>query len=100
MPDLTPDELALECGGALDHEGEEDDAVTVLVCAEGKRATKKWRAGATTADGYDAGTLFEHRVYPVADLHELATLLDGLASNARAFVVRGEPLEGIAPIGR
>ena len=70
------------------------DAVTVLRCAPGRRATKLITGrpdGSVSVDGYDTGKHFSVEEHPVASIHELAALLDRLSRDTSRFVIRGEP---------
>ena len=70
------------------------DAVTVLRCAPGRRATKLITGhpdGSVSVDGYDTGKHFMAEEHPATGIHDLAALLDRLSRDASRFVVRGEP---------
>ena len=70
------------------------DFVTILRCAQGKSATKAIHPG---KDGpiigdYNAGLWFSVDMAPVDGIESLAGVLDRTSEDARAFVIRGEPL--------
>ena len=73
--------------------------MTVLRCAPGRRATKLITGcpdGSASVDGYDTGKHFSVAEHPVASIHELAAVLTRLSQDGSRFVIRGEPLPGVA----
>src|SRR5689334_12236738 len=78
-------------GGARSDGG---DALTILRCAQGKSATKLVHLGkdGPVIGDYNAGVWFSVDTAPVADIASLAAALDRTSEDARAFVIRGEPL--------
>lgn len=75
------------------------DAVTVLRCSPGHRATKRWTLDPDTdelsVEGYDAGVWFSVAEHPAGSLEDLAGVIDQCRRDPRAFVILGEPLDGI-----
>jgi hypothetical protein len=80
--------LAAGCNG---------DALSVLRCAPGFRATKRvtYTKRGPRIDGYDAGKHFAVGEVAVGGIHELAAALDVVSREPRAFVIRAEPLPGV-----
>jgi len=70
------------------------DNVTVLICAGGKSATKKFinNKGNITKIGYDAGLFFGVMTKPVSNIADLSGILTVLESIPKAFIIRGELL--------
>lgn len=98
------DAFADECGGLLDHIGEElshvPDTVTVLVCREGYRAAKLWRGEASEPEAYRCGLYFEHEQHEVRGIVDVLDLLTSLSHRSRACVVRGVPRADVGPVIR
>jgi len=68
-------------------------AVMVLRCLRGKHARKSWRRDGgrwELAESYRAGKYLDARERPVHNVFDLARVLAELASDPRAFVVRGQ----------
>src|SRR5690242_7448127 len=73
------------------------DTLTVLRCEPGRRAAKiirRAQAG-VTIDGYDCGAWFQVARVPVGSLSELAETAESVSRDPLAFIIRGEPLEGV-----
>ena len=76
------------------------DVVTIARCAAGHRATKLIRGaqdGDVTIDGYDAGKYLAAETRTLSDLGDLAAVLNKVAADPRAYVMRGELLPDIDP---
>ena len=71
------------------------DAITILECEEGRRATKRIRLGpgerGTVTDDYDAGMWFTAHIHQLTGPDDLFSLLQRTSANSRAFVIRGAP---------
>lgn len=67
--------------------------LTILRCTGSARATKRWSWNPTLQEwvkvGYQAGARFTAEEHPVADLADLATVLERVSADPRALVVRG-----------
>ncbi|UEM08150.1 hypothetical protein JL101_036260 (plasmid) [Skermanella rosea] len=74
------------------------DSVTVLRTF-GPLATKRIRfnkpTGSYKFENYGRAAKFSIAEHPVADIHDLAQLLEATAQDPQSFVVRGKPAEGI-----
>lgn len=96
-------ELALECGGRGDAEGE-SDRMTVLRCSSRQRATKVWHLddrGERVCEPYDRIKLWRASTVRVSSLADVARVLGRLEREPTCAVIRGEPLEGVAgTVGR
>lgn len=74
------------------------NAITVLRCRPKLIATKRWSVGpdgAPVCEGYGKAKNWHVGQHRVAGLEQLAGLLDRLAADPRAIVIRGEPLPGV-----
>lgn len=70
------------------------DFVTVLYCADGKRAAKRYTDPFVPPDGFDAGYLFDVEEAPVSSLADLAALVEKHRRNPRVMFVRGRYVGG------
>jgi hypothetical protein len=78
------------------------DEITVLACAAGHSASKKWgrdEDGKVQKFGYNAGALFAFSPQPVSDIRSLSNVLLGLEGLPNMLVIRGAPVEGLANTG-
>jgi hypothetical protein len=66
-------------------------AVTVLVCAPGHRAAKRFHTAG--CDDYDAGGIFTVERLPTDGISTLSAHLTRLAHDPTRFVIRGEPTD-------
>jgi hypothetical protein len=74
------------------------DTLTVLIAAEGKRATKiftRHKDGKVTNRNYDHLKFFAVESVQVTGIKSLADAVDRIARNPRAAIIRGSPLPGI-----
>ena len=77
-----------------------EDSMTILVCAEGFSASKKFIGdgnGGVQPVGYNAGMFFGVSEKPVSNIRTLSELLVGLEDIPNAFVIRGALINPPAP---
>jgi hypothetical protein len=75
------------------------DFVTVLHCAPGRRAAKRYTDPARPPDDYDAGYVFDVETVPVASLADVAALVERLRHTPTAFLIRGRLRDGAPTTG-
>jgi hypothetical protein len=73
--------------------------VTVLRCRNGA-AAKTFRGDHLVTGPIKLGTRFDAEPIPVSSLFDLGRAVDALAGDSKAFVIRGEPVDGLTDIVR
>jgi putative DNA primase/helicase len=75
------------------------DRLTVLRCRNGA-AAKTFRGDNLVTGPIKLGTRFDAEPIPVSSLFDLGRAVDALAGDPKAFVIRGEPVDGLTDIVR
>ncbi len=80
---------------SAEHAQETDHCLTILRCAEGKSASKTWRADGSILQ-FDAGYEFHFQVVEVANLDAMERLLKWLEKRQDCFLTYGLPASDLA----